>query len=79
MSLTESEKRHLKEALHKMNNALNSISMQAELAKMYSEQNNSKMVNEALVVIMSQCRQCSAVTHSTHALLQDQGGPAAKA
>jgi hypothetical protein len=53
--------------------------MQAELAKMYSEQNNSKMVNEALVVIMSQCRQCSAVTHSTHALLQDQGGPAAKA
>lgn len=70
MPLTEPEKKQLKEALHKMNNALNSISMQAELAKMYLEQNNSAMIGEALGIIMSQCRQCSGVTQSTHALLQ---------
>ena len=69
MPLSESEKGQLKEALHKMNNALNSISMQAELAKMYAEQNNNAMIGEALGIIMSQCRQCSAVTQSTHALL----------
>jgi hypothetical protein len=71
MPLNEAEKGHLKEALHKMNNALNSISMQAELAKMYAEQENSEMVGEALGIIMSQCRQCSEVTQSAHTLLQD--------
>jgi hypothetical protein len=71
MPLNESEKGQLKEALHKMNNALNSISMQAELAKMYSEQDNSEMIGEALGIIMSQCRQCSAITQTTHSLLQD--------
>jgi hypothetical protein len=71
MPLNKSEKGQLKEALHKMNNALNSISMQAELAKMYSEQDNSEMIGEALGIIMSQCRQCSAITQTTHSLLQD--------
>ena len=45
--------------------------MQAELAKMYVEQGNSDMVGEALGIIMSQCRQCSAVTQSAHTLLQE--------
>lgn len=72
MPLNQAEKAQLKEALHKMNNALNSISMQAELAKMYVEQDNSDMVSEALGIIMSQCRQCSAVTQSAHTLLQEE-------
>jgi hypothetical protein len=72
MPLSESEKGQLREALHKMNNALNSISMQAELAKMYSEQDDTAMIGEALGIIISQCRQCSAITHSTHALLQEE-------
>lgn len=71
MPLNESEKGRLKEALHKMNNALNSISMQAELAKLYLEQNNTEMIGDSLGIIMSQCRQCSAITQSTHTLLQD--------
>jgi two-component sensor histidine kinase len=71
MPLNDAEKAHLKEVLHKMNNALNSISMQAELAKMYAEQDNSELVGEALGIIMSQCRQCSAVTQSAHTLLKD--------
>jgi hypothetical protein len=72
MPLNDSEKAHLKEALHKMNNALNSISMQAELAKMYAQQKNSDMIGEALGIIMSQCRQCSAITQSTHTLLHEE-------
>jgi hypothetical protein len=44
--------------------------MQAELAKMYLEQNNSEMIGDALGVIMSQCRQCSAITQNTHTLLE---------
>lgn len=70
MPLDESEKGRLKEALHKMNNALNSISMQAELAKMYLEQSNTEMIGDALGIIMSQCRQCSAITRNTHTLLE---------
>ena len=72
MPLNDSEKAQLKEALHKMNNALNSISMQAELARMYSEQDNSKMINDALEIIMSQCRQCSTITRSAHTLLEEE-------
>jgi two-component sensor histidine kinase len=71
MPLTESEKKLLKEALHRMNNALNSVSMQAELAKMYLEQNNTAMIGEALGIIMAQCRKCSGITQSTHRLVED--------
>jgi hypothetical protein len=74
MPLSDSEKSELKEALHKLNNALNSISMQAELAKMYSEQNNREKVDEALGIIMSQCRKCSDVSRSTQGLLHNVTG-----
>lgn len=55
-----------------MNNALNSISMQAELARMYSEQDNNRLVGEALTIIMSQCRRCSEVSQNTQSLLEDE-------
>jgi hypothetical protein len=71
MPLNDLEKARLKEALHKMNNALNSISMQAELARMYAQQDDNEMIGEALGIIMSQCRQCSVITQSTHILLQE--------
>ncbi len=73
MPLNESERGELREALHKMNNALNSISMQAELAKLYIEQSESESekVQEALEIIMSQCRQCSSVTRSARSLVEE--------
>lgn len=71
MPLNESERGELREALHKINNALNSISMQAELAKLYTEQNENEKVQEALEIIMSQCRQCSSVTRSTRNLVDE--------
>lgn len=70
MPLNESEKSQLKDALHQMNNALNSISMQAELARMYAERNDNAKVEEALVVVMTQCRQCSSITRSTQKLFE---------
>lgn len=72
MPLSEAEKSQLKDALHKMNNCLNSISMQAELARMYAERNESAKVDEALGVVMAQCRECSSVTQSTQSLMDDQ-------
>lgn len=71
MPLNESERGELREALHKMNNSLNSISMQAELARLYIEQNEQDKVQEALEIIMSQCRQCSSVTRSARGLVEE--------
>ena len=71
MPLNDSEKSQLREALHKMNNCLNSISMQAELARMYAERNDVAKLEEALDVVMSQCRQCSDVSRSTQNLIDD--------
>lgn len=75
MPLNESEKKQLKDALHQMNNCLNSISMQAELARMYAERNDSAKVDEALGVVMAQCRQCSSITQSTQSLMDNQPSP----
>ena len=71
MPLNEAEKRELKDALHKMNNALNSISMQAELARMYVERADGEKVLEALDTVMAQCRQASTITRSTQSYFEN--------
>ena len=75
MPLSESEKRELKDALHKMNNALNSISMQAELARLYVERSDDAKVLEALDTVMAQCRKASTITRDTQNWF-DSGGNA---
>lgn len=69
MPLSQDEQSELQEALHGMNNALNSISMQAELAKLYAESHDINRIEEALAIIMTQCKQCSARMRHTHDLL----------
>jgi signal transduction histidine kinase len=69
MPLNQDEQSQLREALHGMNNALNSISMQAELAKLYTESHDIRRIDEALEVIMAQCRQCSMLMRNTHSQL----------
>ncbi len=71
MPLNDSEKQGLKDALHKMNNALNSISMQAELARMYIEREDGAKALEALEVVMAQCRQCSTISRETQELFEN--------
>ena len=69
MPLSQDEQGQLREALHSMNNALNSISMQAELAKLYAESHDIQRIQEALDIIMTQCRTCSGVMRNTHSQL----------
>lgn len=71
MPLSEVEKRELKDALHKMNNALNSISMQAELARMYVGRDDDAKVMEALDTVMAQCRQASTITRNTQSYFEN--------
>ncbi|HLT91100.1 MAG TPA: hypothetical protein VKZ85_09170 [Woeseiaceae bacterium] len=74
MPLSESERRDLKDALHKLNNALNSISMQAELARMYVERKDDSGVLEALDTVMAQCRKASTVTHDAQRWFENDAG-----
>lgn len=76
MALSESEKRELKDALHKLNNALNSISMQAELARMYVERSEPAKALEALDTVMAQCRRASEVSHGTQGIFESGSGDA---
>lgn len=69
MPLNQTEQGELQEALHGMNNALNSMSMQAELAKLYAESHDITRIEEALDIIMTQCRKCSTLMQNTHTLL----------
>jgi hypothetical protein len=69
LPLNTEEQKQLREALHAMNNALNAISMQAELARLYAESHDIGRINEALSVIMAQSRQLSGMTHRVHTLL----------
>lgn len=63
-SMNRTEKRRLKQALHDMNNALNAISMQTELAQVYSERGDDALAQAALRVVMTECRRCSSISHS---------------
>lgn len=58
----------LREALHAMNNALNSISMQAELGRLYAESNDVVRIDEALQTIMAQSRRLSGLLQQAHNL-----------
>lgn len=68
--MTASQKHHdqLREALHAMNNALNSISMQAELGRLYAESNDVARIDEALQTIMAQSRRLSGLLQQAHNL-----------
>lgn len=58
----------LREALHAMNNALNSISMQAELGRLYAESNDVVRIDEALQIIMAQSRRLGSLLQQAHNL-----------
>lgn len=58
----------LRDALHAMNNALNSISMQAELGRLYVERNDVMRIDEALQTIMAQSRCLRGLLQQAHTL-----------
>ena len=65
---SEEHNDQLREAFHAMNNALNSISMQAELGRLYAESNDVVRIDEALQTIMAQSRRLSGLLQQAHAL-----------
>jgi hypothetical protein len=76
--MNESELRQLKDALHNVNNALNAISMQTELARMYIEQGNSSLAEQALQTVMSECRRCGSISDSAYSELSESMSRAEK-
>lgn len=56
----------LRDALHAMNNALNVISMQAELGRLYAESNDMMRIDEALQTIMAQSRLLRSLLQQAH-------------
>ncbi len=58
----------LRDALHAMNNALNSISMQAELGRLYAERNDVVKIDEALQTIMAQSTHLRGLLQQAHTL-----------
>lgn len=68
MPASQEHNDQLREALHAMNNALNSISMQAELGRLYAESNDVVRIDEALQTIMAQSRRLSSLLQEAHTL-----------
>lgn len=58
----------LRDGLHAMNNALNAISMQAELGRLYVERNDMVRIDEALQIIMAQSGLLRGLLQQAHTL-----------
>jgi C4-dicarboxylate-specific signal transduction histidine kinase len=67
--MNDSEKEMLKQALHEINNALNAMSMQSELAVMYGEKGDNKQLQTVMAGVMKSCRRCSTITHNLQSKL----------
>jgi hypothetical protein len=63
------EKEVLKHALHEINNALNAISMQVELALVQAQKNDGQQLLSSIEGVMKSCRKCSTISHELHASL----------
>lgn len=59
--MNDADRKRLEQTLHDMYNALNTISMQTELAQMYWDNGDSDRAQAALEVIMEECRRCSSL------------------
>ncbi len=68
MPVRQEHNEQLREALHAMNNALNAISMQAELGRLYAESNDVVRIDEALQTIMAQSRRLSGLLQQAHTM-----------
>jgi hypothetical protein len=67
--MNSTEKKVLKSALHEINNALNAISMQSELAIMYANKGGNRKLQAVMAGVMKSCRKCSTISHDLQASL----------
>jgi hypothetical protein len=69
-AMNDTETQSLRQSLHDLNNSLNAISMQTELAQMYAGTGDTELLQSALRIIMKQCRNSSSISHGIQAGLQ---------
>lgn len=67
------EKEALKNALHEINNALNAVSMQSELALVHARKGDTAQLEAVVAGIMRSCRRCSTISHDLQASLLEDG------
>jgi hypothetical protein len=66
-AMNDTETQSLRQSLHDLNNCLNAISMQTELAQMYAGTGDIELLQSALRVIMKECRNSSSISHGLQA------------
>lgn len=64
--MQKSEQKALKQFVHDINNSLNTISMQTELALLHSESENVPKIMQALKAIQAECGSASDTSHKAH-------------
>ncbi|MEJ2256664.1 MAG: hypothetical protein P8X98_06595 [Woeseiaceae bacterium] len=64
--MTASEQKALQRFVHHMNNSLNAISMQTELALLHTESENIAEIAMALKTIQTECRRASAKSQKAY-------------
>ena len=69
--MDEQEREALKNALHEINNALNAISMQTELALVHAGKGDTTQLQAVVAGIMKSCRKCGTISHDLQARLLD--------
>jgi hypothetical protein len=67
--MIESEYANLRQALHDLNNSLNTIAMQTELARVYAGSGETELLQKALAVITNSCGQCRSISHRMQSTL----------
>lgn len=61
MSAPELDRKLLRQSLHDINNALNAMSMQAELSKLHIDDKELDLAKRALDVVLAECRRAAGL------------------
>jgi hypothetical protein len=61
--MRNSEIANLRQALHDLNNALNTVALQTELARVYAESGDTESLLKALIVVTNACGRCRSISH----------------
>lgn len=62
MSTPELDRKLVRQSLHDINNALNAMSMQAELSKLHIDDEELDLAKCALDVVLTECRRAAGLS-----------------
>jgi len=64
--MTVPEKKAVKDFVHDINNVLNAISMQTELALLHADSGNLPEIEKALTAIQAECRRAARTSQDAY-------------